>query len=392
MQAPWLLMSPPMFAEDAFLYLAYAMNHSALETLTASHQYYYHLVENVFSLIAVQFPIEYAAHVANMTNFVFIMIPASMIVFSDIPFLASFTSKIVALLTLIFTPAYYELHLDVCNVHYFLCISAALLLLLDSNKFRFGKRLLLLIGGLTVPTTIFLTPFFLYKWIVKERNYNSAIQCAILVTCCVVQFAAIKAPIKEQGFERRPITSLSYIGSCATAKLYACPIAPQKNFVESSIIKHIHNIFTSGQKPIAPVLVAIIITSCLFWVSWQSSETAILLTSISIWMFLMSFIGHRIADGFDLSRGYRMEYIPHVLMFFALIEITKVGKFKFLAAMWLSLFMLIGAFNCVENHLYYRAPFFFGPSWESEVKEWRKNTEYKLNIRPIGSTATLPNP
>jgi hypothetical protein len=73
---PILLVEPRFWWDESAIHYAYAFNHSLMDTLTAVHQGYFSLINNIFSAVATRLvTIEHAPYVSTYMALLVMLLP-----------------------------------------------------------------------------------------------------------------------------------------------------------------------------------------------------------------------------------------------------------------------------------------------------------------------------
>lgn len=191
---PELILYPRIWAEEGTIFYSFARHHSIWDIFTTAHVGYLTLFNSIVSTIQTRFfSVENAATVSTYLGFLIQIIPVYIIAFTSNKFWDNAIKKTVCAFTFIIVMAP-ELWLNTTNSHFILGLITFLIMVISATELsKFQKyffRILLLIGGLTGPASIFFTPTFLLK-AYREKNKEKYIQACIITLCAFIQAAII---------------------------------------------------------------------------------------------------------------------------------------------------------------------------------------------------------
>lgn len=189
-----LLINPRFWAEEGQLFYPFALKHSIATILTTPLVGYLTLFNSIISSIQAKgFSIEVAPLVSTYAGFIVQLIPAIIIIFTSHDFWNTALKKIIySLITIVIVPP--EMFLNTTNSHFIFGLITFLIMVTPAFKLhqlkKYSFRILLIIGGLTGPASMFLSPIFIYK-AYREKSKEKFIQAAILSLCAIIQAGVI---------------------------------------------------------------------------------------------------------------------------------------------------------------------------------------------------------
>jgi len=391
-RAPRILFEGRFWAEEGAVFLQYAWTHSFLDALTAPHAGYYNLVANMAGLVAAHVPLEDAPRFTAAIALFIQSLPAVVVLFTNIPGLATPMRKAMALLLLLVVPANPEVYLITINAHFVLCAATGLVLVSEQGgrADRVFKWLLLGVGGLSGVVSTFLAPLFWVRWW-RERQRDRLTQTLILTVCALLQGVLIALGVADQ--ERHLRINPTVMVGAAYAKFIAMPVAPVKP-VLVGLEQLRQGLEAEGALPAWVWLSTAAGFGVLLLACWRSgNRTARFLAAASIGLIVLASPGSREAVTEQrllahLTGAIRYYYAAEVFFFLALLVALDQGSglpkvLRILGGVWLGAVLLMGSFN------FARAPLdwpmiFYGPPWGQQVEQWRKDPSKPLELWPAG--------
>ncbi len=400
-RAPWVLFQGRCWAEEGTIFLQYAWTHSFLDALTAPHVGYYNLVANMAGLVAAHVPLEVAPRFTAAIALIIQLLPAVLVLFTNIPGLATPLRKAMALLLLLVVPANPEVYLNTDNSHFVLCAATGLVLVSapGGRADRVSKWLLLGLGGLSGVVSTFLAPLFWVQWW-RERRRDRLIQALILTVCGLLQAVLIARGVAHE--ERHLRFNPTVMVGTAYAKFIAMPVAPVKP-VGIGLMQLRRRLEAGGALPAWVWLSTAAGFGALLLACWRSgSRSAGFLAAASIWLIVVASPGSQEAATeqgllIHLTGAIRYYYAAEVFFFLALLVALDPGAglpkvLRIPGGVWLGAAVLMGSFNFARAPLDWPM-FFFGPPWGQQVEQWRKDPSKPLALWPVGWHVSLtPKP
>jgi hypothetical protein len=393
-RAPWVLVLGRFWAEEATVHLAYAWNHSFLDTLVAPHSGYWNLVANVAALVAARVPLESAPRFTVALALLVQIIPAAAILFMSIPGLSTPLRKGAALLLLLVVPGNPEVYLNSINSQSLLCAAAGIVLISEPSgrADRLGKWMVLGLAGLSGVATTFLAPLFWVQWW-WERRRDRLTQAVILSACALLQFVFISQAITQDQRQLR-CNATAMVGT-AYAKFLAVPLAPARP-AQRHLAQLRQTVEQTGALPGWVWVVTAAGFAAFLLVCWRSgSHAARLLAAAALWVGLLSFSGtHDQQLLAHITHAIRDYYAPQFFFLLALLAALGSGTglplwLKALDALWLAVALLLGLVNFACGPIDWPI-MFSGPAWGPQVEQWRNDPSKPLAVWPAGWQFNLP--
>jgi hypothetical protein len=192
-RAPNVLLWPRFFAEEGKFYFSHAFDYGFLEALryVQIRAGYVNLVENFAAAFASLARLEFAPFVTTTIALLVQTLPLLVILFGDSSVFRGLAKKSVGCAIVVLAPSISgETWLTSVQSHIYLGLVSLLILLekLDpiGGTRRWSYRILLALGGLSGPYTVFLLPLFAMRAFV-ERRRERIVQAAIVTLAFVVQ-------------------------------------------------------------------------------------------------------------------------------------------------------------------------------------------------------------
>jgi len=192
-RAPNVLVWPRFFAEEGKFYYSHAFNYGFLEALryVQIRAGYLNLIENFAAAFASLVQLEYAPFVTTYVALAVQTVPLLVILFGDSSVFRGIAKKSAGCAIVVMAPSISgEIWLTSVQSHIFLGLVSLLILLENVDSIaatrRWLYRILLTIGGLSGPYTVFLQPLFALRAF-GERSRERIVQAAIVSLTLVVQ-------------------------------------------------------------------------------------------------------------------------------------------------------------------------------------------------------------
>jgi len=224
------------------------------------------------------------------------------------------------------------------------------------------------LGTLTDPISLFLTPLFVMKWHADRRKEN-CVQAVIQLLCSTIQAGVI-------------LYSLLYDNSYARLQFHNWRVIVKGFFIDHFSLNLV--MFNPDCKYrwliVGILMAAYFIYVCV--IRRTSREHFYFLAGFII-VALISTLGSLQAQG-----GPRYGYVPTcilmIILFAEACSLVRVRNYSRIIA------MVIFTFALTVNGIYYKfrmmesySPAY--PKWKEEVAKWRTNRDYKPIIHPTGS-------
>ena len=373
-RAPDLLTSPRLWAEEGKVFYVFARQHSFWDVISTAQVGYLTLFNAIVSTLQARlFSVEAAAAVSTYAGLLVQLAPIYLVLSSNHRFWDTPFKKIVAVLIIVLvTPP--ELWMNTTNSHFMFGLVTFLIMVIPATQHSTGKkwllRALLVVGNLTGPASMLLTPVFLIK-AHAERSREKYIQAAIQFCSALIQAAAT-------------IHSLLYVNQYRRLEQYDSSRAVFGFFVDHFSL----NVMGVGPiwYPVIGFLVAIYFT-VLFVRRRGSREHLIFLLSFVL-VALFSTVG-----SLNMLGSPRYGYIPTCILLFLIADeafgpLAGGGgggetRLEHALAVGLLLCSLTFSAICFRLHMVeVHSP--NHPAWSDEVAKWRDDPGYKPKIHPDG--------
>lgn len=361
-----LLMAPRLWAEEGTIFYSFARHHSLIEIFTTVHVGYLTLFNSIVSTVQAKiFPVEATAIVSTYSGFLVQLIPILIIVFTTHSFWDSQLRKLICLMIIILTPP--ELWLNTTNSHFIFGLITFLILIIHSDQLSQTKkwifRILLVLGTLTGPASMLLTPvFFLKSYIDKTRE--KYIQTTIVSIFTIIQVVLI-------------IYSILYNNQ--THRL------EQFNFyrmVYNFFIDHFSLSLKVLTRPGMYIFGSLISVYFIYLVkrNWRNKEYLVLFISF----FLVAFFST--LGSLHMAGSPRYGYIPNCILMMLIAQefqgwLNNKTKIRYIigSAIFLFCFTLNAIYYKTRMQEVYNPSF---PIWKNEVAKWRIDNNYAPRIHP----------
>ena len=279
-----------------------------------------------------------------------------------------------------------EIWLNSINSQIFFCILSFLILLSKNEKesLNFFNLLLIFLAGFSGLYTCVLLPIFFFKYL-KFKTLQDKFNLIILFFCTIIQFFIVVYS---------KVTNILYEG-----KLHEIDInliynyfynVPIKAFFGRNLTQFVyHNINISLELAfiLSLILYLIVITFLIYY--FKKNATVYSYNKFIINSLLYSFLSISILVLVGAAGSYvggRYAAIPSfflltIVLFFAMI--IKKKNIKYLLHIILFISVLSGAYEFKNNNKYKKFLLCIDcPNWIHEVKKFKENNEYPLNIWP----------
>ncbi|NCD34225.1 MAG: DUF4214 domain-containing protein [Spartobacteria bacterium] len=192
LRVPSLLFPGRFWAEEGSIYFQQACAMNPLTYLTTTNLGYYSLFNKCACLLASISPLMYATCVTAFCSLLIQLIPAYLILYSKIPALPTWATRIMALSIILFIQPNQEVWLNTINSQFFLCLSTGIILISYpyNSRHRYFRIALLFLAGLTGVVPCLLLPFFFIHSI-YSRNKEVYTETAVLFITCIIQGLAV---------------------------------------------------------------------------------------------------------------------------------------------------------------------------------------------------------
>ncbi len=359
-RAPDFFLAPRFWAEEATIFFVYAYQKPFLEMLVKPivgySTFFNTLIANLCNLV----PLEYAPNITTYACFFVQLISISIIIFKDFELWNTKVKKffLVSILILI-TP--YEIWLNTTNIHIHLGFIVFLISISfsenDSKFTKYSFRSLIFFGTISSPSAAFAGMVFFLRAI-QEKTKESIIQFFIMLIACILQGSAI---FYSALFNNKYSRFINFDSSSFMEYYLRDGFGLLLPFSDETVIYISLFIFI--------YFVYLIIQN------WNQKLVQYLIISFFI-TSILSLLG-----SLKMQGSPRYSYIPSlILIIFFLNQTSKYNKFfNFRFQILLLYFILITINTTKDLHKFYQMSF---PSWKSEVKKYKVDPNYRLNVFP----------
>ncbi len=373
LREPQLFLYPRLWAEEGTIFYAFARHHSVWNIFTTAHVGYLTLFNSIVSSIQAKiFSVENVAVVSTYMGFLIQLMPVYIIAFTNNKFWDSPLKKIICSFIVIIVMAT-ELWLNTTNSHFIMGLITFLIMVISaatlSKAQKYFFRILLIIGGLTGPASIFFTPTFLLK-AYRERSREKYIQAGILLLCAIIQAGVILYAI----FFNNTYKRLSVHDLKTTRYHFIID-----NF---SLLPHSrpfnYHVLSFDFITLFGIMIGIFYAYLLIR-NIRNFDNLIPLISLGV-VGVFSTLG-----SLDMAGGTRYAYIPTCILL--IILTSEAFTFLVSKAGFAALFII--CFCLTSNSIVYRQIFIQWayktdyPKWKNEVFKWRADSTYKPVIHPL---------
>lgn len=398
-RVPALLWPGRFWAEEGSIYFREAYKDPPIAVIMRSNLGYYSLFNKLSCVVAAHaVPISYAPVVTAVFALFVQLLPIASLLFSRLDSMASAMLKVCACFVILLVQPNQEVWLNTINSQFFLCVAAAVVLMSEptgrsSHLIRIGS---LVLAGLTGVISCLLVPFFIVEY-ARSRTAHRLHEIMALGSACVVQGAIIC--LSQDVRESLPYWNilpfallakqwfLPFLGIDATQ--YLCALIRQ------------HQLFLVPWIPALALLPhAVSGLALAVWGRRQALLLFIASLSIASISFLKSVEAQNpiwILDHISALGAGRYYYAPNVLLGLALLMTPRSsplrgarwsGLFRLSRLAMVALLLFVGAHDFVTSNRH--SWFFSGPSWQSEVRNWRDGRSEVLHIWPRPWVMELP--
>ncbi len=334
-------------------------------------------------------PLEKACYVTSFFGLLVQTFPVILLCSSHQRWLQDRKILIAAILLLAVMPLSQEIWLSCIGSQCHLNLCVALILVLEPSKGPAGwfQNSLLAIGPLSGPGSALLVPLFaLRAWIDKSKLRLT--QTIIIATAAATQFAFFWRP-NERALLTAGQTEVLGIDPVLLLNVFFVKhvLGPFLGIIQTTEITNgWADAYAHGHQasvPIAAIAVGIIASlAFIVWASKKSEPRWFFLSGILLWMVSnFGALGARAAL-LDPIVCERYVFAPQILFELSILYLVFVSKGwrRTLAGSIIIWLLIIGL------HEYFQTPPFFadGPPWRQEVRLWRKDPGYLLNVWPKG--------
>ncbi|NMO13524.1 hypothetical protein HPC49_09740 [Pyxidicoccus fallax] len=389
---PIFFLHPRFWAEEATVYFAMAFNDGG-SALWRPALGYYSLIDNVAAQLAANVvPLEDAPLVTTLIALLVHAVPLWLVLFGRLSFLPTPWHRLVAAALVVVTPPWKEVLLNTINSQFHLALATALILLEDEAPLetgaRWGRRLVLVVSGLSGPVSCFLVPLYLLRAVWRRRREHAA-QAALLTVCALLEAGVVWHGRAEHA-KRRAEFDPAMVATAVGTRVVVEPVLGSqwgREVVASIQAKRTTKVRSRNIG--ITVAVAVAVLSALLLVRRQPRGTAILHLGSALVLAVLCLVGSigTVKSGYiNVGGGERYFYAPGVLWNLLLLAVVRWGPSHFERARALvaggllaaSLGVNILAVSRYSGHLDDM------PRWREQVRRWREDPRQPLEVWPGG--------
>jgi len=356
-----LLVYPRFWAEEGQLFYPFALKYSVVTIFATPLVGYLTLFNSIISAIQAKlFSIESAPLLSTYAGFIVQLVPVVIVIFTSHEFWNSAVKKIIcSLIIVVLVPP--EMFLNTTNSHFIFGLITFLVMVVPAFKLpsfkKYSFRILLIIGGLTGPASMFLSPIFIYK-AYREKSKEKYVQAAILSLCAIIQASVI-------------IYTLLYSNNYKRLQPFDLNLTAAAFFTDN---------FSLNMNRMSFGIAMFFLYVYLFIKNRKSFEHRIFLLSFIV-ISVFSTLG-----SLNMQGAPRYSYIPTVIFMMMLafeffeLKITQLNSSYLLASVFFVPCFLM-SFMCYT----YRMQYVYQPGlpvWKDEVAKYRLDSNYKPIIHP----------
>lgn len=396
-RCPELLLSPRFFAEEGSTYFSGAYQKSFFENIFSAHYGYYTLFNQIATSCAMLAPLEYAPAVTTLMSLLVQVGISLYVLWGDLPLLDSpWRRTILALaIPLVSWPGHW---LTIIGAQCWFGVGTFLLLLSAGRSSNFScyavKSGYLLLAGLTGVLSSFMIPAFLWR-AVREKSKEFYTYTAILCFCLTVHAGVLVAAVKSASPElagRFMFNAFETALGKTVVYQFAVPFTGRGFYEQQFLVAigtkikaafedlfnvhlFIHDLF------IIPVMVGLAVILLTGVIIWQN-RTMLEVQLIAVALLTVSALSN--VCSINSAGGPRYYFIPSMILLTLYIGTKGLKSYKPVAAAIVLLLCTTFAGNGYEfrDIMYSQAYRPEYPEWREELKLWKKNPEYQINIWP----------
>jgi hypothetical protein len=361
-----LLTSPRLWAEEGKIFYSYALHHSVMDIFLTPQVGYLTLFNSIISFVQARiFPVELAPVVSTYAGFLVQLIPVLIILFTTHPFWNSPLKKmLLSTFIILVTPP--ELWLNTTNSHFIFGLTTFLILVIPAEQLSPVKkwlfRILLVLGNLTGPASMFLTPvFFIQAYYEKSRE--KYIQAGIQTIFALVQGSIV-------------VYSLFFRNSYHRLQEYNLSVTVYNFFIDHFSLNVIFQ--DSAIRHAGGILMAVYFIY--LFVKRRKNRTYV--------VFMLSFIISALfatAGSLQMEGSPRYGYITTCIFLMLLIADTwelfsNKQKLWFIPAIILGFVFVINVIDFRSRMEEVYSPEY--PHWKDEMVKWHADPSYHPKIHP----------
>jgi hypothetical protein len=363
-----LLANPRFWGEEGSVFYAFARHHTVREIFTTPQVGYLTLFNSIVATLQAKvFRAEAAAIVSTYAAFLVQLVPVFLVAFTSHPFWSTPARKLACVLAILLaTPP--ELWLTTTNSHFVFGLITFLVMVIPANSLSRAQRWLfrglLVLGALSGPASMLVTPAFVLKAYV-ERSREKSIQAAIQVACAVVQ-------------------GMTTVYCLAYQSRYPRLVAFDWRMTVEGIFADHFSLGIAVLGTVGAVVLGILVAGYVGILAVRSRHDP------EHRIFLLSFLLVAVfstAGSLHLLGSPRYGYVPTCILLLLLTAEAsglRVGQGRWERGAAVVLLALSLALNASDyrTRITSQIHSIDHPSWQDEVARWRADPTHKPRIRP----------
>lgn len=398
LRVPAIVWPGRFWAEEGTVYFSKYYSSSVWSSLLSVELGYYSLFNKLAIIPASRIaPLHLAPVFTMIAAFAVMITPAWLWLYSK-PELRGNSYRMYAVLAVIMlAQPNQEIWLNTINSQFLLCVSTAIILISSVHRplTHYTRLAILFIAGMTGAVSCMLLPFFWieFAWDRDKRKFQEAI--ALTVACAVQVLCVVTSDGRDTGL---------HLNLLPWALLIKQWILPMFGVEIANYLAGIIRRQQLWQQTFLTMLALTPYVAISLGFLFYGSRRSWYLFASSLFIASISFLKSMEAQSADLIVAHisalgagRYYYAPNVMMAIAIIlpqrttaRICQSHAHIFrLATRWIvALYILVGIHDYVTSTQRHKW-FFEGPSWQTEVQEWKKRESDGLKIWPIPWTMTI---
>lgn len=378
------------FMEEGSVFFNSAWTKSPLDALFFSYGGYLNLPVNASTLLAKWLvPLDYAPYITSTIGLLFQLLPIFFILTAQDKWLASFTTRLLATLLLLFVPETIDISFQTLHSQFHITLACALILILqtENNYQKYLRLSVIFLATLSGLLPILLLPLYGVKFLL-EKNWLRLQQLIVLFTGCCIQYFFFYEhySVRQYNFSIADYFSIFFT---------RCLLLPftgynrlTTNFMERHyiLVQKGHHFFPF------PFFGSILFFIFIFYCFYKYPKIR-----FSLFLFIYALASLAIAllgqvggiDGFYAPRfDQRYFLIPNSLLCLVLLYFTvflpKKGKIiSYIIIVWL---ILIGCYNFYSINMKFYNTYIENNKWvhvlpwKKQVALWKENNNYIFTL------------
>ncbi len=357
---------------------------------------YINLISNISSIISSRlFQLENAQFVAvYLSLFIYLTIFKYILSFDSLLFDTKIKKYSGALICLIAPIMNFEIWLNAINLQVYLGLLTIVIFFKISDKFKYLDYSFLTISGLSGIYSCALAPLYFFKFL-NYRTKNNFICLSILSICAIIQLFIIYYSTSHQPsntinqaltFNFTKFESISFFYNIFVRSFFGSSIplfiSGLFNLNLNSILNNdmIRDIFFL----ISTFFSIIVITFSFYLIKSIKTSNEKRTLIYLLFAFLLFSIVVVIGGVSDSIHG-RYSSLPGLMLIFFILFISNKLKLNFLKLFFSFLIictLLTGLLDFRYNKYIYYLDCIECPNWDTEVKKYKNNNNYKINAWP----------